>query len=107
MNKKRLSIFIALNFVTSTLLFPTATVFAASTTSKTVAPISIYGVKYEAHVQSFNWQALVNVSNRTDIKNAPIAGSTGKSLRMEAVKITLKGLPGYAVEYQAHVQGIS
>jgi len=48
-------------------------------------------------VQKFGWQAAVS--------NGVTAGTTGKSLRVEALKITLSGLTGYEVEYRAYVQG--
>ena len=158
MNKKRLSILIALNFVTSTLLFPTATIFAAGTTPTTVAPPSTYGIQYEghvqnngwqkpvitigdseiisvneagtdgrglrvealklsgtnlpkgtsityqAHVQNYGWMTPVTTTGNTAIDDAAKAGTNGEGLRVEAFKITLKGLPGYAIKYQTHVQ---
>lgn len=57
----------------------------------------IFGVSYNAHVQSKGWQSFVS--------NGAMAGTTGKSLRVEAVKINLVGAPaGASVSYKAYVQ---
>ena len=51
-------------------------------------------ISYKAHVQSIGWQAPVS--------NGAIAGTVGKSLRMEAIVIDSKVL----LTYKAHVQNI-
>lgn len=58
------------------------------------------GVTYCGHVQKKGWQNY--------IYNGALAGTTGKSLRMEAVRIKLAGtIPdGAAIRYKAHVQKI-
>jgi hypothetical protein len=61
---------------------------------------------YQTHVQSIGWQSAVTETGNVAVDSAPEAGTTGQSKRVEAVKITLAGLPGYAVEYQTHVQSI-
>jgi len=38
------------------------------------------------------------------VSDGQTAGSTGQSCRMEAIKITLSGLPGYEVQYRVHVK---
>jgi len=43
--------------------------------------IGDFSVIYQAHVQNITWQEVV--------KNGEIAGTTGKSLRLEAIKIFL------------------
>lgn len=53
-------------------------------------------ITYQAHVQSYGWMPPVS--------NGGIAGTTGQSLRIEALKITLSGIPGYEVQYRAQVQ---
>ena len=52
------------------------------------------------HVQNIGWQNWV--------KNGEIAGTTGQSLRVEAIRIKLPNdLIGFGdVEYQVHVQNI-
>lgn len=35
-----------------------------------------------------------------------MAGTSGKALRVEAMKVTLIGLPGYSVRYRVHIQDI-
>ena len=61
-----------------------------------VTPI---GVTYCAHVQDIGWQK--------NVSNGATAGTTGKSKRMEAIKIACKDLNGKAcIQYSAHVQDI-
>ncbi len=60
-------------------------------------PVS--GVCYQAHVQNIGWQ--------NGVCNGQTAGTTGQSLRMEALRIWLVRLPPrIGVCYQAHVQNI-
>jgi hypothetical protein len=55
------------------------------------------GVRYRAHVQDNGWMDWVN--------DGATAGTTGQSLRMEAVEIELRNAPpGARVCYEAHVQ---
>lgn len=55
-------------------------------------------IKYESHVQNIGWQSWVSDGQES--------GTTGRSLRMEAIKITLENMPAYSVEYRCHVQNI-
>ena len=58
-------------------------------------------ISYRVHVQDIGWQNSVT-SNGT---NATTAGTTGRSLRMEGIKIDLKNKDGSsAVQYRAYVQ---
>jgi len=54
---------------------------------------SATGLVYSAHVQNISWQASVS--------DGATAGTTGKSLRMEALRIK-----GWPITYRAHVQNI-
>lgn len=55
-------------------------------------------ISYSAHVRDIGWQNYVD--------EGTIAGTTGRALRMEALKINVaSSIPG-AVEYRAHVQNI-
>lgn len=58
------------------------------------------GIEYRAHVRNIGWQKYVS--------NGAIAGTTGKSLQMEAIQIKLTGelAEKYNVEYRAHVKDI-
>ncbi len=57
------------------------------------------GVTYESHVQDIGWQKWVS--------NGTIAGTSGKSKRVEALKIKLTNAPSNAkISYQSHVQDI-
>ncbi len=114
MKKKSLSILIAVALASTTIL-PAASVFADTTTPVTTttapvavtsAPASTYGVEYEGQVQNIGWQTPVTeTGDATDITSAPIAGTVGKGLRVEAVKIAGTNLPtGASITYQAQVQ---
>jgi len=54
------------------------------------------GISYQVHVQNKGWMGTV--------QNGDFAGTTGDSLRIEAIKINLTGLDGYEVYYRGHVQ---
>ena len=56
-------------------------------------------IRYRAHVQNIGWQGFVT--------NGQVAGTTGQSLRMEAIQILVDNAPaGVGVRYRAHVQNI-
>jgi len=59
----------------------------------------ILGLTYQAHVQDIGWQASVGSNG--------LAGTTGRSKRIEALKIDVTGLdiPG-DITYRAHVQNV-
>ena len=61
----------------------------------------------QAYVENFAWLAPVVTEANTDMSLVKEAGTSGKGLRVEAFKMTLNGMPGYAVEYQTHVQNLS
>ncbi|MBQ9007175.1 MAG: hypothetical protein IJ092_12515 [Atopobiaceae bacterium] len=57
-------------------------------------------VQYSAHVQNVGWQPFV--------KDGALGGTSGRSLRMEALKVTVslpKGVAG-GVEYRSQVQNV-
>ncbi|PJI06577.1 MULTISPECIES: hypothetical protein [Clostridium] len=61
--------------------------------------IANVGVSYSGHVQNIGWQ--------TPVSDGQEAGTDGKGLRVEALKLNLTNAPkGAAIEYQAHVQNI-
>lgn len=60
-------------------------------------------IKYNVHVQNIGW--LYDENDTSDwATNGKFAGTTGQSLRIEAVKISLDNLPGYDVYYRGHVE---
>ncbi|MEI8199782.1 MAG: InlB B-repeat-containing protein, partial [Eubacteriales bacterium] len=60
---------------------------------------SLFGVNYQSHVQNIGWQ--------NTVADGATAGTSGQSLRMEAIRINLVNPPaGAGIEYQAHVQDI-
>ncbi|AJA46778.1 levansucrase [Clostridium pasteurianum DSM 525 = ATCC 6013] len=85
-----------------TLLLITAAVSFMSilTTSLVKAEtIKQIGVQYQVHVQNIGWQKTVS--------NGAEAGTHGKSLRVESLKLNLVNAPsGAEIDYQAHVQNI-
>lgn len=54
-------------------------------------------LKYSTHVQNIGWQS--------DVTSPSTAGTTGRSLRLEALKIKISGDSGDII-YQAHVQSV-
>jgi uncharacterized protein YjdB/GH25 family lysozyme M1 (1,4-beta-N-acetylmuramidase) len=74
----------------------TATCSVTVNSKTQVLPV---GVSYTAHVQNIGW--MPSVSDGAE------AGTDGKSLRVEALKINLVNAPaGASIQYQAHVQNI-
>lgn len=55
-------------------------------------------IEYQAFVQGLGWQFVE--------ANGGIAGTRGRALRIEAFRITLVNMPGYAVQYRAYVQHV-
>lgn len=64
-----------------------------SSTAQTARP----GVSYQAHVQDIGWMDWV--------ADGATAGTTGRSLRVEAFGVKLNGIEG-SIEYRTHVQNI-
>lgn len=54
------------------------------------------GISYQVHVQNEGWM--------DPVQDGVLAGTTGRSLRIESIKINLVGLDGYDVYYRGHVQ---
>ncbi|MBQ3423358.1 MAG: C39 family peptidase [Romboutsia sp.] len=55
-------------------------------------------IKYQTHIQNIGWQKYVD--------NGSTAGTTGKALRMEALKIKLDTNLQGNIEYRTHIQNI-
>ena len=55
-------------------------------------------LKYQVHVQNIGWQDWK--------KNGEMAGTSGKSFRLEAIRICLDSSDEYSVMYRVHVQNI-
>ncbi|MBK1813890.1 glucosaminidase domain-containing protein [Clostridium sp. YIM B02505] len=70
---------------------PSVKAFAADNTGLTL------GVKYNTHVQNVGWQDYVY--------DGQFAGTSGQSLRLEGIHISLENpIPGMKIRYQTHVQ---
>ena len=54
------------------------------------------GITYQVHVQNRGWM--------TPVSNGAFAGTSGQSLRIEAIRISLDNLEDYDVYYRGHVQ---
>lgn len=55
-------------------------------------------ISYSTHVQYIGWQKYVN--------NGNMSGTSGKSLRLEGIKINLESALGGYIDYQTHIQNI-
>ena len=93
--RKLLSMLLSLSLIFSGTFINPVTVKASTTAETNV------GITYQGHVQKVGWQKWVSDGIQ--------AGTTGKALRVEALKIKLTGenLPeGASITYQGHVQKI-
>lgn len=71
--------------------------------SQIAPPVSVPGelanaLDYSVHVQDIGWMQQAS--------NGQASGTIGRSLPMEALKISTKGIPGLGIRYSAHVQDI-
>ena len=56
-------------------------------------------ISYQSHIQNIGWQGLVN--------NGTTSGTSGESLRIEAVKLNIQNLDSnVSLKYQVHIQNI-
>ena len=65
---------------------------------ETAEPMKQRLITYSSHIQ--------NIGNQNYVDDGEISGSVGKSLRMEALRVTLPSLMNSSVDYCAHVQNI-
>lgn len=68
---------------------------------KSVCKVNVLrpSVTYQAHIQKIGWQS--------GVSEGKLAGTTGKSLRVEAMKIKVDGVDeDNSISYRAHVQNI-
>lgn len=70
---------------------------AAAVLEEQPAPEEHATLSYAAHVRSIGWQSPVG--------DGQTAGTTGRALRVEALKISVSGVEGGSVSYRAYVQG--
>mgnify|MGYP003300653285 CR=1 FL=1 len=54
--------------------------------------MSLYSIEYRVHVQNIGWQEW-----KTD---GELAGTEGKNLRLEAIRIELTGTKKYEIQYR-------
>ena len=69
---------------------------ANTDSSTTVSYMTNPGISYQAHVQNEGWMSTV--------KNGATAGTTGKGLRVEALKVNLSASE-LGIAYRLHIQG--
>lgn len=67
-------------------------------TQKAGKTVNSTGIHYRAHVESLGWLA--------PVRDGQVAGTTGAGLRLEAIKIDTRKLPGVKIHAQAHIEGI-
>lgn len=78
----------------------TVTTYSDGSTTVTAPRTLSGGVEYEAHVQNIGWQGKRS--------NGAMAGTSGRALRVEAVRMRLTGelADRYDLYYRAHVQNL-
>lgn len=72
----------------------------ATETEKNTQQITKPSVMYNTHIQNEGWK------NDFSKKDGEMSGTSGQSLRLEAIKIKLKDLKDVSIKYQTHVQNI-
>lgn len=92
MTIKKIIISLSMTAIVSFIPTLTTTIVKADTVNQ-------IGVQYQAQVQNIGWQKSVS--------NGAEAGTDGKSLRVETLKLNLLNAPtGAKIDYQTHVQSI-
>jgi N-acetylmuramoyl-L-alanine amidase len=73
---------------------------AAAPSAKQTAgnPVNDFGLYYRAHVEKLGWLPAVH--------DGQVAGTTGHGLRLEALKIDTRKLPGVKIKASAHIQSV-
>ncbi|KAF5036590.1 Clostridial hydrophobic W [anaerobic digester metagenome] len=66
--------------------------------SSGTTPVTEYLVKYRTHVQNVGWQDYV--------ADGAMSGTSGRSLRLEGINISIDPSIGGGIEYRTHVQNI-
>ena len=61
-------------------------------------PVNNIGLYYRAHVEKLGWLAPVH--------DGQVSGTTGHGLRLEALKIDTRKLPGLKIKASAHIQSV-
>ncbi|MCR4688153.1 MAG: hypothetical protein K5745_01230 [Saccharofermentans sp.] len=80
-------------------LVPEGSALPSSEDSAVMTFVDDNTVSYSTHVQNIGWQA--------SVKGRGISGTTGRSLRLEAIQISLGDLPVTgSIEYRTHIQDI-
>ena len=72
----------------------------ATETEKNTQQITKPSVMYNTHIQNEGWEQDFSK------KDGEMSGTSGKSLRLEAIKIKLDNLKDVSIKYQTHVQNI-
>lgn len=77
-----------------------AALLVTGVTTNTVSTkaASVPDIVYSGHVQNIGWQKYV--------KNGDVSGTTGKALRLEAIKINLKNGSKSMIQYRSHVENL-
>lgn len=70
----------------------------SDTVSTQPEEFNVNSVSYTTHVQNIGWQKYV--------KDGAMAGTQGKSLRLEGIKIKLKDTSDGNIEYRTHIENI-
>ena len=95
MNKMKKRILLSALLLMVLILLP-ACVNAGETESQAVAFQGDY--TYQTHIQNIGWQDWQS--------EASISGTTGRSLRLEGIKLKVSDHPNLGITYQTHIQNI-
>lgn len=71
---------------------------APAAKQKAGIPVNDFGLWYRAHVENLGWLDPVH--------DGQVSGTTGHGLRLEALKIDTRKLPGVKIKASAHIQSV-
>lgn len=74
--------------------------YGAETQEQTANTEQKIGVVYNTHVQNIGWEKDFSK------KDGQTSGTSGRSLRLEGIKIKLQNAEGISIKYQTHIQNV-
>lgn len=99
-NEKILKICSVLTLMLALILGCMGNQYGADTQEQTTNVEEKIGVMYNTHVQNIGWEKDFSK------KDGQTSGTSGKSLRLESIKIKLENAEGISIKYQTHIQNI-
>lgn len=99
-NEKLLKICSSLMLIVALVLGCMGNKYATETQEQIVNTGNKISVMYNTHVQNIGWE------KDFSRKDGQMSGTSGKSFRLEAIKIKLENEKGISIKYQTHIQNV-